>query len=333
MSYDFIRPELPASGRSDWLHAGVPGTVSVIIPTYNRETFIPYAVESVMLQTRPVEEVIVVDDGSTDATLSVLNKLSMDYPTLKFYTQPNGGVASARNNAMAQSSGQYIAFLDSDDRFLPTKIEHCLDLFDKHPEAGTVYHAANVVDWETGAFQAYSKRNLSITFADALGRDFPGPQSIMVSRKVIAVIGGFDQSLKTSEDWELFMRLAEYAPTKGSPKALVNVSRGKGHQSLVTTSTKPWHTQTAILNRYKERVRSDTKLRKPYLQARRSIRKGVYWRHSQTIKSALQQKSYGVVCKATIELLWWYPQALTKLPAVIWERVAGNRRIRFSSAK
>jgi len=94
--------------------------ISAIIPTYNRESFIVSALESVLQQTRQVDEIIVVDDGSTDNTEVLLRKYQ---DRIKYIKQNNAGPAAARNTGLLSSSGEYIAFLDSDDTWVSDKIE------------------------------------------------------------------------------------------------------------------------------------------------------------------------------------------------------------------
>jgi len=97
-------------------------TVSVIIPTYNRAHTLGRAIDSVLHQTRPADEIIIVDDGSTDKTAALLE----NYTGLIHLEQTNAGVSTARNTGIAQASSSWIAFLDSDDEWLPSKLQHQL---------------------------------------------------------------------------------------------------------------------------------------------------------------------------------------------------------------
>jgi glycosyltransferase involved in cell wall biosynthesis len=97
-------------------------TVSVIIPTYNRANYICEAIDSILAQTYADYEIIVVDDGSTDGTRQALQRW-IDDGTICYYYQENRGESAARNHGIRKARGQYIAFLDSDDLFLPTKFE------------------------------------------------------------------------------------------------------------------------------------------------------------------------------------------------------------------
>ncbi|NIT60625.1 MAG: glycosyltransferase, partial [Aliifodinibius sp.] len=94
--------------------------ISIIIPTFNRKNLLERALTSVTTQTRPTEEIIVVDDGSEDETESLVRK---QFPDVRYFRQQNRGVSSARNLGIRQATGNWIAFLDSDDEWLPQKLE------------------------------------------------------------------------------------------------------------------------------------------------------------------------------------------------------------------
>ena len=118
----------------------VPGLVSVIIPTYNRPSYLQQAVESVLHQTYPNIEIIVVDDGS-DSEGAATKRVLLPYltlPNLTYIYQHRRGVARAVNRGLTLSQGEYIQRLDDDDRLLPEKIAHSVDLFQAHPEVGLV---------------------------------------------------------------------------------------------------------------------------------------------------------------------------------------------------
>src|SRR3990172_9874024 len=127
-------------------------TVSVVIPTYNRVALLPRALDSVVAQTFTDWEIVLVDDGSTDAT----SQLAADYARrlddrFLYLEQQNNGCGKARNRGIDASRGRFVAFLDSDDEFAPTKLQRQLALFELRPELGFVYSDFAFVDLE-GAF-------------------------------------------------------------------------------------------------------------------------------------------------------------------------------------
>jgi glycosyltransferase involved in cell wall biosynthesis len=116
--------------------ASSPRRVSVVIPTYNRARLVEEAIASVLRQTMPVHEVIVVDDGSTDATRELIR--GHDGP-ITLVTQDHLGAAAARNRGLARATGDWVAFLDSDDIWTPSKLEKQIEYLDRHPHCGLVH--------------------------------------------------------------------------------------------------------------------------------------------------------------------------------------------------
>ena len=115
--------------------------LSVIIPTHNRVGLLPRALASIHAQTSPPAEVIVVDDGSTDGTERLMQS---EFPGVWYLRQENRGVAAARNHGIREARGEWLAFLDSDDEWLPQKLERQLDALAKNPELLVLSHQRNL---------------------------------------------------------------------------------------------------------------------------------------------------------------------------------------------
>jgi glycosyltransferase involved in cell wall biosynthesis len=126
-------------------------TVSIVLPTFNRSTFLPAAIGSIAAQTYRDWELLIVDDGSTDDTEAVISGLSrsVDQP-LQYMTRPNGGAYAARNTGLAASRGRLIAFFDSDDLWLPHHLDACVRALTDAPEVDWVYGACRTIDHATG---------------------------------------------------------------------------------------------------------------------------------------------------------------------------------------
>ncbi len=126
-------------------------TVSVVIPTYNRAGLLPRALDSVIAQSFPYWEIVLVDDGSTDGTASLAQAYKERLGERMMYVRrPNTGCGGARNHGIEAARGRFLAFLDSDDEFLPSKLERQLALFDRRPDLGFVYSDYAYVDTEGG---------------------------------------------------------------------------------------------------------------------------------------------------------------------------------------
>ena len=196
--------------------------VSVIIPNYNYSQYLREAIDSVLAQTYAEIEIIVVDDGSTDNSREVLESYG-DRITAIF--QENAGVSAARNNGVSESHGEYIAFLDADDAWFPTKIERELAIFENDARLGLVHVGVVEIDGD-GNLLSEHKDGMDGQVADAL-LHFEGPvilgggSGMMVPRRVFDEIGGFDTRLSTSADWDLFYQIANRYSVGFVPEVLL----------------------------------------------------------------------------------------------------------------
>lgn len=185
--------------------------VSVIIPTYNRDRFIGDAVQSVLNQTFRDFEVIVIDDGSTDQTREMVQAFSSE--KLRYIYQPNQGRSNARNHALRLTNGRYIAFLDSDDLYLPDKLALQVEHMDSHPKIGMIYTSAYCID-ENGLLK---KEKYEATVSGCIYEDiaFFVPVTItlptvMVRREVLDKVGGFDEAMARFEDTDMWRRISKH---------------------------------------------------------------------------------------------------------------------------
>lgn len=136
-----------ALAESGWQHSRMP-KISVLIPTYNCGRFIEESIASALNQTRQPDEIVVVDDGSTDDTEAVVGRITD--PRVRYVRKTNGGESSARNRCLDESTGEYIAFLDADDRWRPNKLELQCGVMDAHPELVYVFGNFERFDHATG---------------------------------------------------------------------------------------------------------------------------------------------------------------------------------------
>lgn len=192
--------------------------ISVIIPVYNGEQFIARALDSVLAQSYPVHEVVVVNDGSRDRTADVLSGYGNRIHTI---TIPNGGVSHARNVGISACTGEIVAFLDADDVWEVNKLQVQVAVFQKYPEVGfcccdylvfndylnkEINHFSSFKDWKNLHFDQPLKQR---SFALLLKENFVGTCStVAIRRTVFDKTGGFDESLRQAEDYDLWLRCA-----------------------------------------------------------------------------------------------------------------------------
>ena len=182
--------------------------VSIIIPAYNKAEYTRQTVESVLAQTYPGIEIIVVDDGSSDTTPQVM----AGYGTrIRYIRKANGGACSARNEGIRNASGEYVAFIDCDDLYHPEKIERCVDCLENNPFFGFVYTAASFIDQKGNIQGQYDHPRSSegrITRRLILG-NFICNSTVVVRRDVLAKAGFFDEKVFTPADWDMWLRLSQ----------------------------------------------------------------------------------------------------------------------------
>lgn len=222
-------------------------SVSVVIPTYNRAAFLPAAVASVQAQTYPCDEIVIVDDGSADDTRQVVSQLG---PGLRYVRQANAGPAAARNRGIEAAQGDLVAFLDTDDRWLPQKIERQVELFRREPALALVGADMAIEDLAAGqrVDSNFARRGLKAFFDELDGQPVPhAPQrllklnfintsTVLARRAVLLQARGFDTRLRYGEDLELWLRIATRHPVACVPS--VQEIRVE-HASNVTKSVEP----------------------------------------------------------------------------------------------
>ncbi len=184
--------------------------VSVVIPTHNRGDLISETIGSVLAQSYGNIEIIVVDNGSTDDTEGVIKKINA--PNLRYIKQENsGGPAGPRNKGVRRSRGEYIAFLDSDDIWLPDKIERQVEVLEKNPGVGLVFCQCRLFGEEYHGKEIYPAKAYSGDVFDKIIRgNFVPTVSVICRRNALLETELFDESsgLRAFEDYELWMRIA-----------------------------------------------------------------------------------------------------------------------------
>jgi glycosyltransferase involved in cell wall biosynthesis len=262
-------------------------TISALIPTYNRAALIEQAIESVLNQTYPVHEIVIVDDGSTDDTRTVvqdyIHRSKNTDPPVRYIRQSQQGAAVARNTGVAAASGDWIAFLDSDDRWLPEKIEWQVRALEKFADISaacvtdarfvnnpslkrTAFQEAGAeFDGLIGIFQDLGKRI-------AYGYHGLYLQGLMVRLETIRRVGRFDPRLKLGDDSDFLFHLASETMVCYVNKPLVEIDRTPRRTNGLMEMTREEKTCLEINQYLYEKWLSEDRKLAP------NVRKRIFWR-------------------------------------------------------
>lgn len=182
--------------------------VSVVIPAYNAMTYLPDTLNSVLQQTFSDFEVLIIDDGSTDRIQAWVAQNITD-PRVRLIAQANQGLSAARNTGIANAQGEYVAFLDADDLWKPTKLEVQVHYLDNNSAVGLVYNWIAVIDAEGKPTGKVWRGDIEgDVLEEVLQRNIIDCPSVLVRRKCFEDVGVFDRTLRSVEDWDMWIRIA-----------------------------------------------------------------------------------------------------------------------------
>jgi len=200
--------------------------VTVVIPAYNAEKTLERAIVSVLLETSIPFELIVVDDGSTDSTPQLIDAAAQVDKRVRRISRPNGHVAAACNTGIHAARGQYVAFLEADDEWLPGKLRQQLEVFECGPSAGAVFTNFYNHDEVTNTTELLSEQQQHVLGAlpkkritehaviidgdlrsHLIESNFILRSSMMIPRSLLLEVGGSDESLRGDDDWDLWFRM------------------------------------------------------------------------------------------------------------------------------
>lgn len=293
--------------------------VSVVIPTYNYARFLPAAIDSVLAQTYQDFEVIVIDDGSTDDTATAvapyLNRIHYEW-------RENKGVSATRNRGIELAKGEYIAFLDADDEWLPGKLAAQMPLFSDR-EVALVYCDIKV-RWSDGredpSFLAGRSAASGWIFNSLLHHSYIMPSAAVARRGVILDVGGFDSAADTREDLDLWLRIAQRWKVAQTPEALA-VRREHGANYIRQISD--LSTRSAVY-RYEKLLRIFSLEENQRRQVLRGLSKAHFLR-GYYFSRAGQRRQARRSLLASLRLNWrhwptWHCLGGTLLPAAIVAR-------------
>ncbi|HEY0327597.1 MAG TPA: glycosyltransferase [Rhodopseudomonas sp.] len=221
---------------------GQPATVSVVMPAWNAAAYIGEAIASVLAQGSGVEELIVIDDGSTDATRAIV--AGCDDARVRLLSNPGRGVSAARNHGAAAAKADWLMFLDSDDRLRPGAIATLLQAAGAAPRAVAIYGDYDRIDGNgnpighRGWLQGRAKPSGEVLQRLAAGNFIVNGGVMIVRASAFAAVGGFDVALKYCEDWHCWCRLAALGEFQALPDHLMDY-RVHGDSTMSPTLRSP----------------------------------------------------------------------------------------------
>jgi glycosyltransferase involved in cell wall biosynthesis len=287
----------------------MPATVSVIIPTYNRARFVSEAIDTALAQTLPPQEVIVVDDGSTDDTPQRVAAYAD--PRVVYVRQANAGPATARNTGIARAKGDLLALLDSDDRWLPQKLEWQVPLFDDARVA--MVH---------GGFRCFSDRKPQVGadippgslvgFHDLLGFDALGTQTLVFRRTVVDAIGGFDEACSPAEDQDFTIRVAARFLIRAVPQTVTEV---RLHDEQISADKdRMFRASLQVLRKHLHDHADCRACRDAIARAKRKIYGFHYRDLNRRARAAASRGQFARAMRLALQALWIDPAAMARFP-------------------
>jgi glycosyltransferase involved in cell wall biosynthesis len=182
--------------------------ISIVVPAYNAERTILETIASVQQQTFSDFEIIIINDGSTDRTLELVQEIQDE--RVKIFSYENGGLPVARNRGISHAKGEFIAFIDADDMWTSDKLELQLARLQQYPEAGVAYSWSRFVNEQGELSYAVDDRHIEGNVYEKLllNNFLNNGSSLLVRREAIDSAGEFDPTLKSCEDWDFYLRLA-----------------------------------------------------------------------------------------------------------------------------
>ena len=209
-------------------------TFSVIIPLYNKECEIEGTIRSVLSQTRLPDEIVVVDDGSTDRSAGIVQRIGS--PLIRLVAQPNAGECAARNRAIAEARGEYLALIDADDEWEPGFLAEIEAMIGEFPGCGLYCTGFSVVSHD-GLFPARGLDRRGVVgnfFRDSAHRYIAIPSASCIPREVIDTVGGFPEGMKMAGDLYMWIKIARRYRVCYSPERLARYSKVASNRSATS---------------------------------------------------------------------------------------------------
>jgi glycosyltransferase involved in cell wall biosynthesis len=286
--------------------------VSVVVPCYNQAHYLGEAIESALAQTYRPLEIVVVDDGATDNTFEVATA----YAEVRCVRQPNQGLAAARNAGLRRSRGEYVVFLDADDRLLPEALEIGGAVLDAHPGAAFTVGRHRRIAADGSPLPVQQRRRVEHDHYVSLVRRcwIAMPATVMYRRIVLDSVGAFDTALRCAEDYDLYLRLTRrfsivdhYAEVAEYRQYPGTISRDAARMLAATL---------AVLEAHRPGVHASSTHRRAWQERANAV--WYYDRLLDTVREDLAQGRWAAAARAMLVL----GRHLPRHRAYAWRRLA-----------
>ncbi len=241
------------------LTEGLNDKVSVIIPTYNRSELLIKAIGSLENQSHQNMEIIIIDDFSTDDTAEVVKEMT-DERIIYLRHDTNKGGSAARNTGIQRATGDFIGFLDSDDQWLPGKLEKQLKKFKEQPDVGVIYTGVQVVNENNEPTRKIIPECRGIILSKLFESNcIDTTSSVLVKKEILDEVNGFDEKLPSCQDWDLYIRLAQVTQFDFVKDSMVLFYHHSGER-ITTNKLSVLNGHLSIFEKYKELAGNQRKM-------------------------------------------------------------------------
>ncbi len=290
----------PQGGQSA---AGAGPLVTVVIPCYNQAHFLGEAIESVLAQSYPHFEVVVVDDGSTDET----SKVAERYPGVRCIRQENRGLSGARNSGLARSEGEYVVFSDADDRLVPEALEVGVEQLSAHPGCALVAGHCRFIALD-GSLVKWQQPLVERDHYGVLlgGNNYIWmPAEVMYRRAVFETVGGFDTSMNAAADYDLYLRIAREFPIHCHDRVVADYRQHD--TSMSRNSALMLKAVLAVLRSQRKYVKGNTQHKEAYKAGMRFWRKDYGDPLVEEVRAHVREREWKQAIRGMLVLLRYYP--------------------------
>jgi glycosyltransferase involved in cell wall biosynthesis len=303
------------------------GKVSVVIPCYNQARFLGEAIQSVLCQGYPDLEIIVVDDGSEDSTEEVASGYTKKDPRVRLIRQDNKGLAAARNRGLSEAGGEYVVFLDSDDRLVLEALEVGVRELEAHPGCAFVSGICRKITADGSIVPEWEQFRVRDDPYLELLRSCPVyVPAVMYRRSVFDAVGGFDTSYKAAEDYDLYYRILERFPVYCHDTLVAEIRRHEANMTRDRTLMLKYN--MAALRSQRKRVKEDARYKQAYRAGERLWRD---WHGAPVVnqvRAHLLEGRWWQGLKGLLLLSRYYPQGILLVASWGVERERVARRLR-----